>query len=112
MEYIIPTNGPIQIWVMKRFDIYNFFKVNLTSKFLESPVPPSEIIIPSRKRKISNLDETDYERLYVYIYIYMFSFYTNFPYLISIYTYYFPYHFLYLSPRNSNHIILERSYII
>jgi hypothetical protein len=58
-EYVIPTNGPIQR-VMKRFDIYNFFKVDLTSKFLESPRPPSEIIIPSRKRKISDLDEIEY----------------------------------------------------
>jgi hypothetical protein len=61
---------------MKRFNIYNFFKDNLTSKFLESPnIPeeidiskivkpvnlPSEIItIPNRKRKISDLGKTEY----------------------------------------------------
>ena len=60
---------------MKRFDIYNFFKDNLTSKFLESPIIPeeldiskivkpvdlpSEITIPNRKRKTSDLGETEY----------------------------------------------------
>jgi hypothetical protein len=60
---------------MKRFNIYNFFKDNLTSKFLESPsIPeetdiskivkpvdlPSKITIPNRKRKISDLGETEY----------------------------------------------------
>jgi hypothetical protein len=60
MEYVIPTNSPIQIWVMKRFDIYNFIKVSLTSKFLESSKPPLEIIIPNRKRKILDLDKVEY----------------------------------------------------
>jgi hypothetical protein len=58
MEYIIPTNGPIQIWVMKRFDIYNFFKVNLTSKFLESLKPPLEIIyqlVEAKKVSANNM---------------------------------------------------------
>jgi hypothetical protein len=30
---------------MKRFDIYNFFKDNLTSKFLELPIIPEEVDI-------------------------------------------------------------------
>jgi hypothetical protein len=60
---------------MKRFDIYNVFKDNLTFKFLESsnipeetdiskivkPVDlPSEITIPNKKRKIPDLGETEY----------------------------------------------------
>jgi hypothetical protein len=63
-----PTGGVWEIDVMKRFDIYNFFKDNLTSSFLESPTVPEEIdisqidrpadllleiIIPRGKRKFS-----------------------------------------------------------
>jgi hypothetical protein len=59
-EYIPPTNGPFQIWLCKRFRAFNFFKYNITSKFLESPKPPSEIYIPSRKRKISDLHEIEF----------------------------------------------------
>jgi hypothetical protein len=55
-----PIHRVWDLWVMKRIDIYNFFKDDLTSKFLESPKPPLEIIIPSRKRKISDLDKIEY----------------------------------------------------
>jgi hypothetical protein len=60
---------------MKRFNIHNFFKDNLTSRFLESPTVPEEIdisqidrpanlpleiIIPNPKRKFSDLDQIDF----------------------------------------------------
>jgi hypothetical protein len=31
-EYLMPTTVPIQIWVMKRLDIYNLFKANLVEQ--------------------------------------------------------------------------------
>jgi hypothetical protein len=62
LEYI-PLNG---IWTSpdiifaKRFRVFNFFKYNISSLFLESPGPPLEIIITNKKRKISDLDEIEY----------------------------------------------------
>jgi hypothetical protein len=69
-----PTGLGWNIPIKKRFDIYNFFKDNLTSKFLESPIVPEEvdtskinrqtdlpleIIITDRKRKFSDLDQIE-----------------------------------------------------
>jgi hypothetical protein len=70
-----PTGQTWEIDVMKRFNIYNFFKDNLTSSFLESPTVPEEIdisqidrpvdlpleiTIPKGKRKFSDLDQIDF----------------------------------------------------
>ena len=47
-----PTGRVWEIDVMKRFNIYNFFKDNLTSRFLESPTVPEEIDISQIDRPV------------------------------------------------------------
>jgi hypothetical protein len=59
-EYVPSPNGVWEFWFFRRLKVFNFFKYDLTSKFLESPGPPSETIAPNRKRKISDLDEIEY----------------------------------------------------
>jgi hypothetical protein len=69
-----PTGQVWDIPIQKQLDIYNIFKDNLTSKFLELQIVPeevdtsiidrptnlpTEIIIADRKRKFSDLDQIE-----------------------------------------------------
>jgi hypothetical protein len=55
-QYIPPANGVWEFWLCRRFRVFNFFKYNISSVFLESPPVPSP---PNRKWKFSELEESE-----------------------------------------------------
>jgi hypothetical protein len=62
LSRIGPLNGirtTTDMVFAKRFRVFNFFKYNISSPFLESPKDPPENFTPSRKRKFSELEESE-----------------------------------------------------